>query len=171
MFLNCGIGEDSWESLGQQGDPTRILKEISPEYWKDRCWTWNCNTLATWCEELTHWKSPWCWERLKAGEGDGRAWDGWMASPTRWTWVWAGSGSWWWTGKPGVLWCMGSQSRTPMSDWTELSWVGRYSCFRSDSGEKNASYGDWPLAPNTLVHIKEIIKNVRIIGYLYNAVF
>ena len=57
-----------------------------------------------WCEELTHWKRPWCWERLKAGgEGDDRGWDGWMASPTRWTWVWASSGSWWWTGKPGVL--------------------------------------------------------------------
>ena len=62
------------------------------------------NTLATWCKELTHWKRPWCWERLKAGgEGDDRGWDGWMASPTRWTWVWVKSGSWWWTGRPGVL--------------------------------------------------------------------
>ena len=57
-----------------------------------------------WCEELTSWKRPWCWERLKAGvEGDNRGWDGWVASPTQWTWVWASSGSWWWTGKPGVL--------------------------------------------------------------------
>ena len=64
----------------------------------------NSNTLATWWEELTHWKRPWCWERLKAGgEGDDRGWDGWMASSTRWTWVWASSRSWWWTGKPGVL--------------------------------------------------------------------
>ena len=46
-------------------------------------WNWNSNTLATWCEELTHWKRPWCWERLKAGEGDNRGWDGWMASPTQ----------------------------------------------------------------------------------------
>ena len=54
------------------------------------------NTLATWCEELTHWKRPWCWERWKAGgEGDDRGWDGWMASPTPWTWVWVNSGSWW----------------------------------------------------------------------------
>ena len=70
----------------------------------------NSSTLATWCEELTHWKRPWCWERLKAGgEGDDRGWDGWMASPTQWTWVWANSGSWWWTGRPGVLRFMGSQ--------------------------------------------------------------
>ena len=68
------------------------------------------DTWATWCEELTHLKRPWCWERLKAeGEGDDRGWDGWMASPTQWTWVWVNSGSWWWTGRPGVLWFMGSQ--------------------------------------------------------------
>ena len=68
------------------------------------------NTLATWCKELTHWKRPWCWERLKAGgERDDRGWDGWMASLTRWTWVWASSRSWWRTGKPGVLQSMGSQ--------------------------------------------------------------
>ena len=82
-----------------------ILKEISPEYsLKDWCWNWNSNTLATWCEELTHWKRPWCWEGLGAGgEGEDRGWDGWMASSTRWAWVWASSRSWWWTGKPGVL--------------------------------------------------------------------
>ena len=54
-------------------------------HWKDWCWSWNSNTLATWCEELTHLKRPWCWERLKAGERDNRGWDGWMASPTQWT--------------------------------------------------------------------------------------
>ena len=52
-------------------------------HWKDRCWS--SNTLATWCKELTQWKRPWCWQRLKAGgEGDERGWDGWMASPTQW---------------------------------------------------------------------------------------
>ena len=62
------------------------------------------NILVTWCEELTLWKRPWCWERLKAGgEGDDRGWDGWMTSLTWWTWVWASSRSWWWTGKPCVL--------------------------------------------------------------------
>ena len=60
---------------------------------------WNSSTLATSCEELTHWKRLWCWEGLKAGgEGDNRGWDGWMASLTQWTWVWVNSGSWWWTG-------------------------------------------------------------------------
>ena len=60
------------------------------------CWSWSSNTLATWCEELTHWKGPWCWERLKAGgEGDDRGWDVWMSSLTGWTWdSWASSGSW-----------------------------------------------------------------------------
>ena len=77
-------------------------------------------TLATWCKELTHWKRSWCWERLKVeGEGDDRGWDGWMASPIRWTWVWASSRNWWWTGKPGVLQSMGSQNQTRLSHWTE----------------------------------------------------
>ena len=90
-------------------------------HWKDWCWNWNSNTLVTWCEELTHLKRPWCWERLKAGGGDARGWDGWMASPTRWTWVWVNSGSWWWTGRPGMLWFMGLQR--VRHDWvTELNW-------------------------------------------------
>ena len=73
--------------------------------------------------ELTHWKRLWCWEGLGAeGEGDDRGWDGWMASLTRWTWVWVNSGSWWWTGRPGVLRFMGSQSRTRLSDWTDLNY-------------------------------------------------
>ena len=55
------------------------------------------------CKEPTHLKRPWGWERLKVGEGDDRGWDGWMASPTQWTWVWVSSRSWWWTGKPGML--------------------------------------------------------------------
>ena len=85
-----------------------ILKEIS--LWKDWCWSWNSNNFATWCEEQTHLKRPWCWERLKVGgEGDDRGWDGWMASPTQWTWVWVASRSGWWTGKPGVLQSMGLQ--------------------------------------------------------------
>ena len=79
-------------------------------HWKDWCWSWNSNTLAIWCKELTHWKRPWCWERLReGGEGDGRGWDGWMALLTQWTWVQVNSGSWWWTGRPGVLQSLGSQ--------------------------------------------------------------
>ena len=73
-------------------------------------------------EELTHWKRPWCWEGLGAGEGDDRGWDGWMASPTRCTLVWVNSGNWWWTGRPGVLRFMGSQMVG--HDWgTELNWT------------------------------------------------
>ena len=71
---------------------------------------------------LTHLKRPWCWERLKAGgEGDDRGWDGWMASLTQRTWVCINSGSWWWTGRPGMLWSMGSQ-RVGHNWVTELNW-------------------------------------------------
>ena len=112
MLLNCGVGEDSWESLGLQGDPTNpsSRRSVLNIHWKDWCWSCNLNTLATRCEELTHWRRPWCWEKLKAGgEGDDRGWNGCMASPTHWTWVWVNSRSWWWTGKPGVLQSMGLQ--------------------------------------------------------------
>ena len=110
MLLNCGVGEDSWESLGLQGDPT------SPSFlgvhWRDWCWSWNSNTLSTWCEELTPWKRPWFWERLKArGEGDARV-----------SW-----GSWWWTGRSGVLQSMGSQRVS--HDWaTELTDTVYWQC-------------------------------------------
>ena len=71
-----------------------LNKSILNTYWKD--WCWSSNTLTTWWEELTHWKRPWSWERLKAGwEGDNRGWDGWMASLTRWTWVEANSETHW----------------------------------------------------------------------------
>ena len=78
--------------------------------------------MFTSCEELTHWKRLWCWEGLGAGgEGDDRGWDSWMASLTRWTWVWVNSGSWWWTGRPGVLRFTGSQR--VRHDWaTKLNW-------------------------------------------------
>ena len=81
----------------------------------------NSNTLATSCEELTHLKKPWSWERLRAGrEGDDRGWDGWMVSPTQWTWVWVGCTSWWWTRRPGVLHPWGRKA----SDMTErLNWA------------------------------------------------
>ena len=92
---------------------------------KDWCWSWSSNTLATWCEELTAWKRSWCWERLKAGEGDNRECDGWMALPTQWTGVWASSGSWWWTGKSGMLQSM--ESQRIVHDWkTELNWTDEW---------------------------------------------
>ena len=106
-----------------------ILKEtVLDVHWKDWCWSWNSNTLATWWEELTHLKRPWCWERLKArGEGDDRGWDDWMTSPTWWTWIWISSGIWWWTGKPGMLPSMASQRvrhnwETELN-WTENNWI------------------------------------------------
>ena len=94
MLLNCGVGEDSWESLGLQWDRTSPSwrKSVVNVHWKDWWRSWNSNTLATWLEELTYLKRPCSWERLKAGgEGDNRGWDGWMASPTWWTWVWESS--------------------------------------------------------------------------------
>ena len=99
------------------------MKSVLNIHWKDWGWSWNSNTLATGCEELTNWKRPWCWERLKVGgEGDNKGWDGWMASPTQWTWVQVNSGSWWWTGRPGVLQSMGLQRVG--HDWvTELNWT------------------------------------------------
>ena len=127
MLLNCGVGEDSWESHGQQGDPTSQSwsKSDLNIHLKEWRWSWSSNTFATRCEELTHWKRPWCWERLKAeGEGDDRGWDGWMASPTWWTWVWASSGSWWRTRKLGVLQSMGLQ-RVRHNWVTELNWIDK----------------------------------------------
>ena len=101
-------------------------KEIQPIHPKgDQSWVFigrpdvegETNTLATWCEEQTPWRITWCWERLKAGgEGDDRRWDGWMIIPTRWTWVWASSGSCWKTGKTGMLQSMGLQ-------WVGHDWV------------------------------------------------
>ena len=121
MPLNCDVGEDSWESHG--------LQPVHPKGYQSWVFTGRTdgeaetlNTLATWCKELTHLKRPWCWERLRVGgEGDDRGWDVWRASPTRWTWVWVNSGSWWWTGRPGVLQSMGLQRVG--HDWaTELNW-------------------------------------------------
>ena len=110
-----------------RGSNQSILKEISPEYsLKDWCWSWNSNTLASWCKEPTHWKRSWCWKKLKAeGEGNDRGWGGWMASPTWCTWVWASSRSGWRTGKPGVLQSMRSQ-RVGHNWVTELNWTELY---------------------------------------------
>ena len=128
MRLNCGFGEDSWGSLDCQ--------EIQPVHPKgDQSWVFIGRTdikaetpitLATSSKELIHWKRPWCWEELGAGgEGDDRGWDGWMASLTRWTWVWVNSRSWWWTGRLGVMRFMGSQ-RVRHNWVTELNWTEHF---------------------------------------------
>ena len=90
------------------------------KYWFKQAHAWNLKTLHL--MKATHWKRLWRWEGLGAGgEGDDRGWDGWMASLTQWTWVSVNSGSWWWTGRPGVLWFMGSQRVG--YDWaTDLIW-------------------------------------------------
>ena len=96
-----------------------ILKEISPGCSLEGLMLKLKLQYFEWPPHAKSW--PWCWEGLGAGgEGDDRGWDGWMASPTRWAWIWVNSGSWWWTGRPGVLWFMGSQRVG--RDWTELNW-------------------------------------------------
>ena len=101
-------------------------------------------TPIVWSPDVKNWlmKRPWCWERLKAeGEGDDRGWDGWMASPTQWTWVWVNSGSWWWVGRPGVLQSVGSQRVG--HDWvTKLNWT-----------ECHQGNPEWFLQSNKLTHL------------------
>ena len=98
-------GDQPWDFFGRND-----AKAETPVLWPPRAKSWLIGRL-------------WCWEGLGAGgEGDDRGWDGWMASPTRWTWVWVNSGSWWWIGRPGMLWFMGSQR--VRHDWaTELNWT------------------------------------------------
>ena len=144
MLLNCGVGEDSLDH-----------KEIQPVRPKrDQSWVFfgrtdaKAETPILWPPLAMSWLigTNWCWEGLRAGgEGDSRGWDGLMASPSRWIWVWVNSGSWWWTGRPGVLWFMGSQRvRYEWLNWTHVlswrlkEWVNSYkdgdSCGESPDG-------------------------------------
>ena len=101
-----------------------LKRSVLGVHWKGWCWSWHSNTLATWCEELTHLKRPWCWERWKAWEGDDRGWDGWMVLLTQWTWVWVNPESCWWTGSSGMLQSMGLQKfQARPSYWTELKFL------------------------------------------------
>ena len=118
MLLNCGVGEDSWTARRSNQS---VLKEISLEYSLEGLMLKPKLQYFGHLMRRANLKRPWCWERLRAGEGDDRGWDGWMASAIRWTCVWVNSGSWWWTGRPGVLQSMGSQRVE--HDWeTELNW-------------------------------------------------
>ena len=135
----------------------KLKKSVLNIHWKDWCWSWNSSTLATWCEEPTHLKRSWCWERLKVrGERDNRGWDGWIASLTQWIWVWVNSRSWRWTGRPGVLQSMGSQRVE--HDWaTALSW----------SQPGGASYTPWwglPLCskyPIVSLHFQFFLRHLQ----------
>jgi len=101
-----------------------ILKEISPEYsFEGLMLKLKLQYFGHLIRKTDSFENTLMWERLKTGERDDRGWDGWMASPTRWPWVWASSGHWWWTGKPGVLPSMGSQivRHYWVTDWTELN--------------------------------------------------
>ena len=101
---------------GDQGSLEGLMLKLKLQYFGHLMW------------RMTHWKRPWCWEGLRVGgEEDNRGWDGWMASPTRWTWVWVSSRSWWWTGKPGMLQSMVLQRNR--HDWgTGLNWYF-YQCY------------------------------------------
>ena len=116
FFLSCIWGSGHWNLRGAVWSKATWFLALN----KQRLYS---STLATSCRELTHWKRLWCWEGLGAwGKGDDRGWDGWMVSPSWWTWVWVDSGCWWWTGRPGLLWFMGSQR--VRQDWvTELNWT------------------------------------------------
>ena len=99
-----------------------ILKEINPEYSLEGLMLMlKLQYFGHLMRSTDSFEKTWCWERLKAeGEGDNREWDGWMASPTQWTWIWVSSRSWWWTGRPGVL--QSTRLQRVRHDWvTELN--------------------------------------------------
>ena len=140
MLLNCGVGEDSWESLGLWGDPSSPSwrRPVLGVHWKDWCWSWSFNTLATSCKELTHWKRLWCWEGLGVGEeGDNRGWDG---HESEWT-VWVGDGQ-------GGLVCYDSwgckeSDTTERLNWNELKELMVLNCdVGEDSWESLGLWGD-----------------------------
>ena len=143
-------------------------------YW---CWGWSSNTLATWCEKLTHWKSPWCWKRLKAGgERDDKGWDVWMASPTQWRWVLVNSGS------LGKLWefVMDSEAwraavhgvtknQAQLSDWTELNWCQQKQLF--DTKKLHRTSGKFQKRNMTVPNSIVLLYNHLYISAKYSHVF
>ena len=116
-----------------------ILQEVSPEYLLEGLML-KLQSFGHMMWRTDSFEKTLMLEKLKAGERDDRGWDGWMASPTQGTWVWVNPGSWWWTGRPGMLQSMGSQR--VRHDWvTELNWTALYHSFKS-----------WALPPFLLFH-------------------
>ena len=112
LWLNLhylsGVQEDRVPWTARRSNHLILKKSILNIQWKDWCWRWSSNILATWCKDLTHWKRPF-WERLRQEEKGVIGWDGWMVSLTQWIWIWANSQGWWRTGKFSMLQSMGSQ--------------------------------------------------------------
>ena len=143
-------------------------KEIQPVHPKgDQSWIFIGRTDAEaeapvlWPPD--HQKRPWCWERLKAGEGDNRGWDGWMVSQTQWTRVWASSMSWWCTGKPGMLQSMGLQIMG--HDWpTEQYWTGyAWGTKNLWNVKSRASHRFYPIQPQlSLIYLPVHKRSLRL---------
>ena len=140
-----------------------ILREISPEYSLKGLMA-SSNMLVAWCKEPTHWKRPWCWERLKAGgDGDDTGWDGWMESPTWWTWVWTSSRSWWWTGKPGLVL---NWTEDRVSPYVIVESSVQFSCWvMSDSLQPHESQHARPPCPSPTQESSPVpqFKNIKVI--------
>ena len=147
-LLTFGVGEDYWESLGLQGDPTQsILKEISPGCsLKGLMLKLKLQSSGHLMRRTDSLEKTLMLGKIEGGRrGDDRGWDGWMASLILWTWVWINSGSCWWTRNPGVLWSMELQSRTRLSNWTELGFGGRLSgVFSSTTDLRHQFFGALP---------------------------
>ena len=123
MLLNCDVGEDSWESLGLQGDPTSpsLRRSVLAVHWKDWCWSWNSNPLATWCKELTHLKKPdagkdWGQEEKGTTEDEMVGWRHWLnGHEFGWT-KGVGDGQW------GMV-CCSSQGGKESDTTEQLNWT------------------------------------------------